>query len=194
MHLFHCVEIADGTRTIDVGADVEFDVLVKFGRRRGRQPAPAIATVTELEQRIVDVIVALGEGEVVSYGDVADDAGFPGRSRAVGSLLAGTDLDLPWWRVVRSDGRLATDPAAGQAALLRAEGVTVRDGRVVDAPIGRFRRRDRCDRVKATDAASPGAGFDVARVSSGSPARRSATRALDLDEGQADVGRARRAS
>ena len=30
-HLFHCVEIADGTRTIDVGADVEFDVLVKFG-------------------------------------------------------------------------------------------------------------------------------------------------------------------
>ena len=97
--------------------------------------------MTELEQRIVDVIVALGEGEVVSYGDVADDAGFPGRSRAVGSLLAGTDLDLPWWRVVRADGRLATDPAAGQAALLRAEGVTLRNGRVVDAPIGRFRRR-----------------------------------------------------
>ena len=97
--------------------------------------------MTELEQRIVDVIIALGEGVVVSYGDVADDAGFPGRSRAVGSLLSGTDLDLPWWRVVRADGRLATDPAAGQAALLRAEGVTVRDGRVVDAPIGRFRRR-----------------------------------------------------
>jgi cold shock CspA family protein len=31
VHLFHCVEIADGTRTIDVGAEVEFDVLVKFG-------------------------------------------------------------------------------------------------------------------------------------------------------------------
>ena len=31
VHLFHCVEIADGTRTIDVGADVEFDVMVKFG-------------------------------------------------------------------------------------------------------------------------------------------------------------------
>ena len=41
---------------------------------------------------------------------------------------------------MRSDGRIATDPAAGQAALLRAEGVTVRAGRVVDAPIGRFRR------------------------------------------------------
>jgi methylated-DNA-protein-cysteine methyltransferase-like protein len=116
--------------------------------------------VTELEQRIVAVLVALGEGEVVSYGDVAHDAGFPGRARAVGSLLAGSDLALPWWRVVggggggggrprrappwwrvvRSDGRLATEPSAGQAALLREEGVTVRAGRVVDAPIGRFHR------------------------------------------------------
>ncbi len=31
VHLFHCVEIADGTRTIELGADVEFDVLVEFG-------------------------------------------------------------------------------------------------------------------------------------------------------------------
>ena len=95
------------------------------------------------EDRIVAVLVALAEGEVVSYGDVAHDAGFPGRARAVGSLLSATDLDLPWWRVVRSDGRLATDPAAGQAALLREEGVTIRAGRVVDAPVGRFHRPER---------------------------------------------------
>jgi CspA family cold shock protein len=31
-YLFHCVEIADGTRTIEVGAVVEFDLMVKFGR------------------------------------------------------------------------------------------------------------------------------------------------------------------
>jgi cold shock CspA family protein len=30
--LFHCVEIADGTRTIPVGQDVEFDLLRKFGK------------------------------------------------------------------------------------------------------------------------------------------------------------------
>lgn len=29
---FHCVEIADGTREIDVGASVVFDPLPKFGR------------------------------------------------------------------------------------------------------------------------------------------------------------------
>jgi cold shock CspA family protein len=30
--LFHCVEIADGSRTIPVGQHVEFDVLRKFGK------------------------------------------------------------------------------------------------------------------------------------------------------------------
>jgi methylated-DNA-protein-cysteine methyltransferase-like protein len=94
----------------------------------------------EMHERLVAVIVALGEGEVVSYGDVAEDAGFPGRSRAVGSLLSNSPIDLPWWRVVRSDGRLATPPTAGQAALLRAEGVILRGDRVVESPAGRFRK------------------------------------------------------
>ncbi len=96
--------------------------------------------MSAMDDRFVAVILALGEGEVVSYGDVADDAGFPGRSRAVGALLATTTLDLPWWRVVRADGRLATEPAAGQAALLRAEGVRLRGDRVAESPRGRFRR------------------------------------------------------
>jgi methylated-DNA-protein-cysteine methyltransferase-like protein len=93
-----------------------------------------------MEECFVGVIAALGEGEVVSYGDVAEDAGFPGRSRAVGSLLANAPIDLPWWRVVRSDGRLATPSTAGQAALLRTEGVIVRGDRVIESPAGRFRR------------------------------------------------------
>ncbi len=29
---FHCVEIADGTRRIEVGTDVTFELLGKFGR------------------------------------------------------------------------------------------------------------------------------------------------------------------
>ena len=36
-YLFHCVEIADGTRTIDVGAEVDFDLLRKFGRDEAAQ-------------------------------------------------------------------------------------------------------------------------------------------------------------
>ena len=40
VHLFHCVEIADGTRTIDVGARVEFDVMVKFGAEEAANLRP----------------------------------------------------------------------------------------------------------------------------------------------------------
>ena len=29
---FHCIEIADGSRTIDTGTAVSFDLLAKFGR------------------------------------------------------------------------------------------------------------------------------------------------------------------
>lgn len=31
-HAFHVIEIADGTRTVDVGAAVSFDLLAKLGR------------------------------------------------------------------------------------------------------------------------------------------------------------------
>jgi|TARA_R110002110_G_scaffold9459_7_gene46470 cold shock CspA family protein len=31
-HIFHVIEIADGTRSIDIGVDVSFDLLAKFGR------------------------------------------------------------------------------------------------------------------------------------------------------------------
>jgi methylated-DNA-protein-cysteine methyltransferase related protein len=96
--------------------------------------------VNDRDRRIVEVIRSLSEGEVVSYGDVSDDAGFPGRSRLVGALLASDlHLELPWWRVVAANGRLVPGNEAEHAALLRAEGVTVTNGRVRHAPAGRFR-------------------------------------------------------
>lgn len=106
---------------------------------------------TALAQEIVAVISSLAPGEVVSYGDVAHDAGRPGAARAVGALLSATDVDLPWWRVVRGDGRIVTADPDRQARRLRREGVTVTRTdvgmRVTDAPSGRFARRaDPCGR------------------------------------------------
>ena len=75
-------------------------------------------------------IRSLREGEVVTYGDIAADAGYPKLSRLVGRLLATTDDELPWWRVVNSAGRLVPGHEREQAQLLRAEGVTVTDGQV----------------------------------------------------------------
>ena len=42
-HLFHCVEIADGSRYVDVGAEVTFELLRKFGRDEARDVRPAEA-------------------------------------------------------------------------------------------------------------------------------------------------------
>jgi methylated-DNA-protein-cysteine methyltransferase related protein len=90
-------------------------------------------------EHIVAVIRALQPGEVVSYGDVADVAGYPRQSRFVGRILATTTEDLPWWRVVNSVGRLVPGNERRQASLLRAEGVRIRNGRVVSSPAGRWR-------------------------------------------------------
>lgn len=101
------------------------------------------ADPVERERRIIDVLMSLTEGEVTSYGDVAEVAGYPGRARLVGRILATTGADVPWWRVVAADGRMRADDIALQRGLLRAEGVVVRGQRVVDAPTGRFARPER---------------------------------------------------
>ena len=94
--------------------------------------------MNEREQRIIDVIRALRDGEVVTYGDIAEDAGYPKMSRLVGRVLATTDEELPWWRVVNSVGRLVPGHEREQAAQLRSEGVKVSDGKVRNARYGRF--------------------------------------------------------
>jgi len=94
----------------------------------------------ERERRILDVLMALGVGEVTTYGDVADVAGYPRQSRLVGRILATTGLDVPWWRVVNVSGQIVSDHPDEQRDLLRSEGVTVVDARVTNAPVGRFHR------------------------------------------------------
>jgi methylated-DNA-protein-cysteine methyltransferase-like protein len=78
-------------------------------------------------------LASVGPGQVVSYGDLAAQAGYPGAARGVGAVLAGTGPGerVAWWRVVYSDGRLAPGHEVEQARRLASEGVELRDGRVV---------------------------------------------------------------
>lgn len=85
---------------------------------------------SDFEAAVLAVLSGLAAGEVVSYGEVAAAAGFPGAARAVGNLLRTTDRPVPWWRVVTATGRLAPGKEREQAVRLRAEGVTTHDGRV----------------------------------------------------------------
>ena len=81
------------------------------------------------EAAVRRVLAATRPGDVVTYGEVAAEAGYPGAARAVGNLLARSS-GLPWWRVVNAAGRLAPGHERDHARRLRAEGVDVRDGRV----------------------------------------------------------------
>jgi methylated-DNA-protein-cysteine methyltransferase related protein len=86
--------------------------------------------VTPLEEAIVATVQSLREGEVVTYGEVAEMAGYPGRARVVGNVLQRYG-DMPWWRVVTANGRLVPGHEAEHAKRLAAEGIFCRDGHVL---------------------------------------------------------------
>jgi methylated-DNA-protein-cysteine methyltransferase-like protein len=83
------------------------------------------------DRAVAEVLQRLAPGEVVTYGWVALEAGYPRRHRAVGTFLAQRYTGPNWWRVVASTGHLRAPDARDQAARLRAEGVEVVGGRVV---------------------------------------------------------------
>jgi len=95
----------------------------------------------DFRTKVIAVIEALRSGEVVSYGDVAAQAGHPGAARAVGAVLRTSGDDgLPWWRVVMSTGRLAPGKEAEQGRRLRAEGVAIAMAHAEPGDFERLRR------------------------------------------------------
>lgn len=88
---------------------------------------------TAFATAVLAAVRAVKRGDVVTYGEIAAIAGRPGAARGVGAVLAasGGERNLPWWRVVNSVGRLAPGKEVEQARRLRADGVAVRDGKVV---------------------------------------------------------------
>jgi len=87
-------------------------------------------------EAIWNVVASIPRGQVSTYGDVARAAGLPGRARQTGFALrvAPEELNLPWHRVLGAGGRIVFPKTSRhfkeQASRLRAEGVTVKDGRV----------------------------------------------------------------
>ena len=77
-----------------------------------------------------EVVNAIPRGVVLTYGEVAAEAGRPGAARAVGGVMASSDGELPWWRVVAANGRLVPGHEVEHARRLRAEGVELHNGRV----------------------------------------------------------------
>ena len=92
--------------------------------------------------RIYEAVKKIPAGHVATYGQIAELAGNPRMSRAVGNALhKNPDPDsIPCFRVVNSKGELSGEFAFGgsgrQQALLEADGVEVSDGRVDLARFG----------------------------------------------------------
>lgn len=92
-------------------------------------------------EAIWHAVCTIPRGRVATYGGVARAAGLPGRARQAGYALrvAGDSLNLPWHRVVGAGGRIAFPRASRahreQARRLRAEGVSVEDGRVAPSAL-----------------------------------------------------------
>jgi O-6-methylguanine DNA methyltransferase len=85
--------------------------------------------MTPFARRVLDAVDQIPRGKVMSYGDVAEFLG-SGGARAVGTVMARYGAEVPWHRVLRSDGTCATHKADHQLALLRRERVPIRGSRV----------------------------------------------------------------
>jgi len=92
-------------------------------------------TASSFPELVRTLVADIPPGRVMTYGDVASACGHPGAARQVGFIAhAGAD-GIPWHRVVRANGYLAAieDTApTWQADALRAEGVELNDGRIMD--------------------------------------------------------------
>lgn len=88
------------------------------------------------DQKIWQVVLSIPKGKVASYGQVAKMAGLGRQARyigrALGKLPAGHQI--PWYRVLRSNGQIAfpegSEQFENQKAKLEQEGVEVERGRV----------------------------------------------------------------
>jgi len=99
--------------------------------------------MTEITQRIIEQILAVPKGKVCSYGNIAKKAGLANGARQTVRVLHSMSekYNLPWHRIVRSNGSIALPEGAGrelQISLLRSEGVKVSDDGKIDLALYAF--------------------------------------------------------
>jgi methylated-DNA-protein-cysteine methyltransferase-like protein len=94
--------------------------------------------MTPFTRSVYAVVSAIPSGSVASYGMVATILGRPRAPHAVGGALSTLpeELDVPWWRVIDSSGRISIrsihHTAQIQQALLENEGVRLAEGGRID--------------------------------------------------------------
>lgn len=89
----------------------------------------------KFDTAIWKVVSNISRGRVMAYGEVARAAGYPRHARMVSKAMSRSSKPLPWYRVVRSDRKLAfkagSDAYKKQRCLLEEEGVQFTNGKAI---------------------------------------------------------------
>ncbi len=78
---------------------------------------------------IWEIVRHIPKGRVATYGEIAEQSGLPRQARLVGYALHNTPqgLDIPWHRVINSQGKISLPKQSGsyakQKKLLLNEGI-----------------------------------------------------------------------
>ena len=86
---------------------------------------------------VLSLVEQIPPGRVATYGDIAEMAG-RGGPRQVGHVMARFGGGVPWWRVVRADGRPARSLEETGLRLLEADKTPLKGDRV-DMARARFK-------------------------------------------------------
>ncbi|MBU1019855.1 MAG: MGMT family protein [Firmicutes bacterium] len=85
--------------------------------------------MTKFTEDVIDIIKMIPIGKVMTYGQIAAYAGFPQGARQVSRILHSMSekYDLPWHRVINSQGGISLTGEAGyiQGQMLASEGIEV---------------------------------------------------------------------
>ncbi|MFH8488502.1 MGMT family protein [Streptomyces longisporoflavus] len=125
-----------------------------------------LSTYPEYAERVFEVAELIPPGRVMTYGDVAEwlEEGGP---RQVGRVMALYGDAVPWWRVVRADGRLLPGHELRALGHYRAEGTPLRTAsRASEGHVPRLDMR----RARWDGAGAPGGGAAAGDAAGGDAA------------------------
>lgn len=95
-----------------------------------------MSEIDNFRQRVFQVIAAIPEGRVTTYGEIASLAGSPRAARQVGGVLKRLPegSSLPWHRVVNRRGEISLqgEDFQRQRQALLSEGITFEAGERID--------------------------------------------------------------
>jgi alkylated DNA nucleotide flippase Atl1 len=105
-------------------------------------------------EKVLDVVARIPPGKVMSYGDIAEYLG-EGGPRQVAKVMSTYGSEVPWHRVLRSNGTCAEQIAVRQLKLLQKERVALDPtGTRVRMSVSRWDGRT-VARRRADDSTSP---------------------------------------